>query len=404
MFIDFFYTLRRNGVPVSITEWMTLTEALSRGLADSSLDTFYYLARSILVKSESYYDHYDLAFEECFNGIENYDRIRAKLRGLSEEFPEIREELLNWLRDPINSAYLSEEELQKLPKMELGELIELFMKRLAEQMGRHDGGSKWIGTGGTSPFGNAGQNPAGIRVGGTSRNRSAIKIAHQRKYQNLRSDLTLDVRQIKVALKRLRLLSKSGPEDELDLEETIDQTCKNAGEIELVFTKGRKNVIKLLLLMDVGGSMNPYAQLCSRLFSAANSSSHFKDFKYYYFHNSIYEHLYTDMARRERFLTEDFLRRFDREYRVIIVGDAWMAPSELVNRYGAVDYDDVCETPGIIWLKRMRDHFDHIVWLNPEKKDIWDRKSIAMIREIFPMFELTLDGLDDAVKELIGRR
>ncbi|VUT27900.1 MAG: VWA domain containing CoxE-like protein [Candidatus Syntrophoarchaeum sp. GoM_oil] len=404
MFIDFFYTLRRNGVPVSITEWMTMTEALSGGLADSNLDTFYYLARSILVKSESYYDHYDLAFEEYFNGIEDPCGIREKLLGLSEEFPEIREELLRWLNDPINSAYLSREELERLPRMGLEELTELFMKRLAEQTGRHDGGSKWIGTGGTSPFGNAGNNPAGIRVGGVSRNRSAIKIAHQRKYQNLRSDLTLDVRQIKVALKRLRLLSKSGPEDELDIEETVDQTCKNAGEIELVFTKGRKNVIKLLLLMDVGGSMNPYAQLCSRLFSAANSSSHFKDFKYFYFHNCIYDHLYTDITRRERSVTDEFLRRFDGEYRLIIVGDAWMSPTELVNRFGAVDYDDACETPGIIRLRQFRDHFSHVVWLNPEKKTIWERRSITMIHELFPMFELTLDGLDDAVKELIGRR
>ncbi|HEC57184.1 MAG TPA: VWA domain-containing protein [Candidatus Syntrophoarchaeum butanivorans] len=403
MFTDFFYILREKGVPVSITEWMTLMEALDKGLADSSLERFYYLARSILVKSESYYDHYDLAFEEYFRKVGDLSQLREELPG-SKLVLEIREELLRWLNDPINGINLSEEEIEKLPRMELYELLDLFRRRLAEQTGRHDGGNKWIGTGGTSPFGNAGQNPAGIRVGGVSRGRSAIRMAHQRRYQNLRSDLTLDVRQIKVALKRLRLLARSGPEDELDLEETIDATCKNAGEIELVFTKSRKNIIKLLLLIDVGGSMTPYAQLCSRLFSAANSLSHFKDFRYFYFHNCIYDHLYTDMARRKKFGIREFFRTFDREYRVIIVGDAWMAPSELTNRYGAIDYEDVSETPGIVRLREIREHFDHVVWLNPEKRDIWERKSIAMIREIFPMFELTLDGLDEAVRELVGRR
>ncbi|OFV68133.1 MAG: von Willebrand factor A [Candidatus Syntrophoarchaeum caldarius] len=404
MFIDFFYILRKNGVPVSITEWMALTEALSKGLADSSIETFYYLARSILVKSESYYDHYDLSFEEYFGGLNDEGMMQKKLSSVCEEFPEIRDELLKWLNDPINRMSLSEEEVRRLSEMELEELIELFLERLAEQRERHDGGDRWIGTGGRSPFGNAGINPAGIRVGGVGGRRSALKVAHQRKYRNLRNDLTLDVRQIKVALKRLRLLSRSGPEEELDLDATIDKTCKNAGEIDLVFSKGRKNIIKLLLLMDVGGSMNPYALLSSRLFSAANSSGHFKDFKYFYFHNCIYDHVYTDIARRERFKTDELLRRFGREYRVIIVGDAWMAPSELLNRYGAIDYDDVCETTGIERLLQFREHFDHIVWLNPEKQNIWDRTTIRMIRDIFPMFELTIDGLEGAVRELVGRR
>ncbi|RLC91654.1 MAG: VWA containing CoxE family protein, partial [Chloroflexi bacterium] len=273
MFTDFFYLLKRKKVPVSITEWMTLMEALSRGLI-SNLDDFYYLARAILVKSEAYFDEYDLAFQEYFTGIESPAEIHQKF--------------LEWLKDPINRELLTDEEKALYDMMDLDELIREFEKRLAEQTEQHDGGSYWIGRGGTSPFGHSGSHPAGIRIGGQSRGRGAIQIAQERRFRNYRNDLTLDVRQIKMALRRLRQLSRIGPEDELDLDETIDATAQNAGEIEMRWTRSRKNAVKLLLLMDVGGSMEPFAHVCSQLFSAAHSSSHFKDLQYYYFHNCIY--------------------------------------------------------------------------------------------------------------------
>ena len=283
MFTDFFYTLRKRRVPVTLTEWMTLMEALAKGYI-SNLEEFYYLARAILVKSETLFDQYDVAFQEYFKGIETLD--------------EIRDEILDWLSDPSNlGSVLSEEEMAMLDQMDLDELMKEFEKRMQEQTEQHDGGGYWIGRGGTSPFGHSGRHPAGIRIGGESRGRGAVQIAEQRKFKNYRSDLVLDVRQIKVALRGLRQLGRIGPEDELDLEKTIDATAQNAGDIELRWRRSRINATKLLLLMDVGGSMIPYAQMCSRLFTAAHSVSHFKDFKYYYFHNCIYDNLYEDIER-----------------------------------------------------------------------------------------------------------
>ena len=299
---------------------------------------------------------------------------------------------------------LTEEEQALLDRMDFDELIKEFEKRLKEQTEQHDGGGYWIGRGGTSPFGHSGYHPAGIRIGGESRGRHAIQIAQERRFRNYRNDLTLDVRQIKMALLGLRQLSRIGPEDELDLEETIDATSKNAGEIELVWTRSRKNAVKVLLLMDVGGSMEPFALLCSQLFSAAHSSSHFKDFQYFYFHNCIYDNLYRDIERQEAISTDYLLRTMEPDYKLLLVGDARMSPWELMERYGAINYYERNEMPGIVWLKRIAEHFTHSVWVNPDNPRFWIHPTIQMIAKMFPMFELTLDGLGQAVKKLVVKK
>lgn len=386
MFIDFFYTLRKYKLTVSITEWMVLMEALSRGYSWANLTDFYFLARSVLIKSESFYDQYDLAFQDFFQGVETP--------------AEIRDEVLEWLQNPLNRLPLTPEELAKMEDMDMDELLRLFEERLQEQKEAHHGGNKWIGTGGTSPFGHSGYHPGGIRVGGESRNRSAVKVAAERRFKNYRSDVTLDTRQIKVALKKLRQLTRIGEKDELDLDETIDKTCKNAGDIELVWMKSRKNAVKVLLLLDVGGSMNPHIKVCSRLFSAAHSATHFRDFRYYYFHNCIYDKLYKDVEREEYILTSNLLHTLPGDYKVVIVGDAQMAYSELMYRHGGIYYQDMNETPGIEWMKRIADHFTHSVWLNPELFD-WGHSTLSTIKQIFSMYDMTLDGIDQAIQKLI---
>jgi len=389
MFTDFFYILKSRKVPVSITEWVTLMEALSQGLI-SNLDDLYYLARAILVKSEAYFDQYDIAFQEYFKGIEAQ--------------AEISDKFFEWLKDPINRMTLSEEEKAQFDMMDFDKLLSEFEKRLAEQTEQHDGGGYWIGRGGTSPFGHSGSHPAGIRVGGESRGRGAIQIAQERRFRNYRSDLTLDVRQSKMALRRLRQLTRIGPEDDLDLEETIDATAKNAGDIELHWTQSRKNAVKVLLMMDVGGSMEPYAGVCSRLFSAAHSSGHFKDLQFFYFHNCIYDELYKDMERQEAVGTEYLIHTLEPDYKVILVGDARMAIQELTEKNGAIYYYQRNDSPGIAWLKRIAEHFTHCVWLNPEEPYYWNHPTVMLIEKLFPMFELTLDGLGEAVRKLIVKR
>ena len=364
-------------------------EALTKGCI-TNLDEFYYLARAILVKSEAHYDHYDVAFQEYFEGIEAPS--------------DISEQVLEWLKDPINQMTLTEEEQTLFDSMDLDELIRELEKRLKEQTEQHDGGGYWIGRGGFSPFGHSGYHPAGIRIGGQSRGRHAIQIAQERRFRNYRSDLILDVRQIKMALRGLRELSRIGSEDELDIDKTIKATSKNAGEIELVWTRSRKNAIKVLLLMDVGGSMEPFALLCSQLFSAAHSSSHFKDFQYFFFHNCIYDNLYQDIERQEVISTDHLLRTLEPNYKVVLVGDARMAVQELTERYGAIYYYERNDTPGIIWLKRIAEHFTHCVWLNPDTLNLWNHPTVQMTGKLFPMFELTLDGLGQAVKKLIVKK
>jgi len=391
LFLEFFYLLRALKVPVSITEWLTLTEALDKGHALSSLNVFYHLARALLVKSETFYDQFDQAFVACFG------HLKTDI--------EITEEVLDWLKDPLNRLALDEEELARLKALPLDELRRLFEERLKEQTERHDGGGRWIGTGGTSPFGHGGANPAGLRLGGPGGGGMAIQVAAERRFRNYRTDVVLDIRQIKVALKRLRHLKPVGPQDELDLEETIDQTCRNAGEIELIFGRARKNTVKVCLLMDSGGSMVPYSDLVSRLFSAAHQMSHFKDLQHYYFHNCIYQELYTDIWNSESIPTAKVLANLDSDYKVILVGDAHMAPSELMSVGGAIDYYYHNEQPGIYWLKRVAEHFRHSIWLNPiTTPQLYVHPTIKAIGRIFPMFMLTLDGLEEGVKKLIVKR
>jgi uncharacterized protein with von Willebrand factor type A (vWA) domain len=389
MFTDFFYILRNRKVPVSITEWMTLMEALAKGYI-TNLDEFYFLARAILVKSEAYYDHYDVAFQEYFKGI--------------EAPPEISEDIWDWLRDSLDRMAFAEQEQALFEGMDFDELLKELEKRLKEQTEQHDGGGHWIGRGGTSPFGHSGYHPAGIRIGGQSRGRHAIQIAQERRFRNYRNDLTLDVRQVKLALKGLRQLSRIGPEDELDLDETIEATAKNAGDIELIWQRSRKNAVKVLLLMDVGGSMEPFALLCSQLFSAAHSSSHFKDFQYYYFHNCIYDNLYQDIERQEAISTDHLLRTLEPNYKLLLVGDARMGPWELMERYGAINYYERNELPGIVWLKRISEHFTHRAWLNPDEPRFWVHPTVQVIGKLFPMFPLTLEGLGQAVRKLVVKK
>jgi uncharacterized protein with von Willebrand factor type A (vWA) domain len=388
MFTPFFYKLKERKVPTSINEWMVLMEALDKGLIHN-MSEFYYLARAILVKSETHFDQYDVAFQEYFNGI------APPL--------EITEELVAWLTDPKNRPELTAEEIAALKKMDLEELLKEYEKRLKEQKERHDGGDYWIGTGGTSPFGHSGRNPQGILVGGPGGMRSAVRIAEQRFFRNYRDDVTLDIRQIKVALKQLRKLNRTGPEDELDLDRTIDATCKNAGEIEFKWKRPRKNAIKLLLLMDAGGSMEPYADLCSQLFSAANSLSHFRSFKYYYFHNCPYDVLYPDIQQRKGEPIEHLLKVLEPDYKVIFVGDACMASSELMDRFGDIYFHGYQKYSGVDRLRQFKAHFSHCVWLNPEKTVLRSYPTVQVIAKLFPMFDLSLEGLNLAVKKLITR-
>ncbi|MDD5287977.1 MAG: VWA domain-containing protein [Dehalococcoidales bacterium] len=389
MFIDFFYTLRKKNVPVSFTEWMTLMEALADGHIND-LDEFYFMARAILVKSEAHFDHYDVAFQEYFKGTETVE--------------EITKQILEWLKNPHTRRALTEEQLATLKKLGLDELIKQLEERLKEQKEAHDGGSYWIGRGGISPFGHSGDNPAGIRIGGPGGRGHAIKIAEERRFRNYRNDLTLDVRQIKLALKGLRRLNRIGPQDELDIDETIDRTAKNVGDIELVWRRRRKNAVKLLLLMDTGGSMDPFVRTCSQLFTAAHSSTHFKDFKYYYFHNCIYDEVYKDMERMEKVSTDYLLQTLEPDYKTVIVGDANMALEELLEKDGAIYYYQRNETPGIEWLKRISKHFTHTVWLNPDYVLSWTPPTVSLISKVFPMYRLTIDGLDKAVKKLVVKR
>ncbi|MEM9597967.1 MAG: VWA domain-containing protein [Acidobacteriota bacterium] len=390
VFADFLFLLRARGLKVSLTEWLTLMRAMAEGHSRANLSHFYHLARALLVKRETQYDLYDQIFASHFRGVEHHF--------------DVSDELLQWLANPELPRQLTDEEKAALRAMDLDELRKTFEERLAEQKERHDGGSKWIGTGGTSPFGHGGTNPAGVRVGGPGGSRSAVQVATDRRFKNLRGDRILDTRQISVALRRLRRLGREGAPEELDLDATIDSSAKNGGDIDLVFGPERKNRVKLLLLMDVGGSMDPHTRLCERLFSAAHAANHFRSFESRMFHNCPYEYLFTDIYYRRGEPTADVLARIDRTWSVIFVGDAWMSPYELTHVGGAIDLFHQNRVPGLDWLRRFRDACPKSVWLNPEPQRIWNAPSIRMVREVFPMFELTLDGLGEAVDTLCGRR
>ena len=387
MFLGFFFQLRAHGVRVSTTEWLTLLAALARGFDRASLTTFYGLSRSLLVKRETQYDAFDRAFAAAFEGVDHA--------------AELTDELLRWLDEPVPPRELTEEERAQLQSMDLDTLRSELRKRLAEQKDRHDGGSHWVGTGGTSPFGHHGVNPQGVQIGGGG-GRSAVAVAGERRFQNLRSDRVLDTRQMGAALSRLRRLARDDGVPELDVDESIDRSARQA-EIDLVFRPPRKNRVKLLLLMDVGGSMDPYADLSERLFAAAHRSTHFAAFKSFYFHNCVYEKLYTDIERYAGVPTRDVVATLDQTWRVVFVGDAWMSPHELVHD-GAYFTFGTPRTPGVEWLRRLARAAKASAWLNPEGRRIWGAPTVRSVRQIVPMFELTLDGLERAVDHLRGAR
>jgi uncharacterized protein with von Willebrand factor type A (vWA) domain len=395
MFLDLFYGLRAEGVPLTLQEWRTFLTALEEGLHGSSLLRFYHLGRACLVKSETYFDAYDRVFARVFRGIEG---------ALGDE---VTEEILEWLRDPNNFPDLSPEELAKLQRLSSDELMRRFLETLEKQTERHDGGDRWVGTGGKSPFGHGGQHPSGIRVGGPGVGRSAMKVAEERRFRDYTTDRIFDVRNLKVSLRRLRSLTRMGEATELDLDETIDETCRNAGEIELVFRPARRNNVRLLLLMDVGGTMDPFYEPVSQLLTALHDNHGLREFQPYYFHNCVYDSLYrrANMSRTDAVPTADLLRRLDTRWKVAIVGDGAMHPAELFDAYGGIDPKITTETPGVVWLQRIAGHFDRAVWINPEPASAWERwQTTRIVRRLFPMFSLTVDGVTDAMRALVGAR
>lgn len=387
MFVNLFRALKRRDVPVTFNEWMLLQQAMSENLMESSFTRFYYLARAILIKTEAHFDRYDQAFLECFGHIESdaelIKRIEANLQKIA----------------PLE---LTEEEKRMVEELNLEELRERFRDRLLNQDDEpHEGGNKQIGVRGRSPFGAWGYNPAGVRIGqGVSRHRRAIQVAEERTFQNYRDDVALDTRAIKTVLSYIRQVVREGPRDVLDVEGTIDATCRNAGELEFIWERARKKRIKLMLLMDAGGTMEPHMELVSRLFSAARDIV--KDLRFYYFHNCVYQELYTDIHQMTAVPTRKVLDEANRNYKVILVGDAYMAPSELLSPNGAIDYWYRNDRPGIEWLTDIRKRFRKAIWLNPEPRSWWRGvPSTQIIRRVFPMFELTLEGMRAGTRALV---
>jgi uncharacterized protein with von Willebrand factor type A (vWA) domain len=387
VFLSFFYRLRGHGLEVTPKQWLTLIEALARGLHGSSLAGFYSLSRSILVRDESELDDFDLCFAAHFEGVDHAMAL-------------IEDEVWAWLDHPVSPYAIDAEWRAVLDAVDVDALREEFERRLKEQTERHDGGDHWIGTEGTSPFGHGGTHPGGMRVGGEGGGGSAVQVAAERRYQEHRRDVVLDTRQLGLALKKLRTLERVGPADELDLDATIDRTAREAGDLQLVFTPPRENRLSVLMAMDIGGSMWPYRELVDTLFSAAHRVSHFKHFDHVYFHNCVYERVYGNASFTDQIALPDLFKRFDRETRLVMVGDAHMYPGELTDRYGAINWTERNERPGMEYLGELRDHFKHRAWLNPMPDRMWSAPSIAMIRRLFPMYPLTVEGVDRLAHDL----
>lgn len=393
MFLPFIYELRRRKVAVGAQEAVALARALAAGLHESSLDGFYHVARALLIHKESDLDSFDQAFAETFRGAEK--------RSL-----EIQQALLDWLNDALKSEReLTPEERAIADALNDEDLRKMFEERLREQTERHDGGNRWIGTGGTSPFGNAGAKRPGIRVGGSSRHRSAISVADARSYAPYRNDLTLDTRQLELALRKLRAFAREGSDQELDVDATIDETAKNAGELSIKTRPPRRPNTRVILMMDVGGSMDPYVDLVSKLFSAARRATHFKELRTYYFHNCVYGRVYATERFDNPVLIQDLLHECGPHYKLVMVGDALMAPYELLNPEGGFLVPGVTERmAGIQWLTLLSRHFERSVWLNPETPSYWHGNTIEYVRQAFEMFPLTLEGLGEAVQHLVRGR
>ncbi|AWP76453.1 MULTISPECIES: vWA domain-containing protein [Bordetella] len=388
MLIDFFYHLRAHKLPVSVQEYLTLLEALRQRLMAPTLDDFYFLARTALVKDESLYDRYDAAFG-------------AYYRGIAAALPADRDIPLDWLIKEFEKT-LTPEEKAAIEAHGWDKLMELFKQRLEEQQERHAGGSKWIGTGGTSPFGNGGYHPEGIRVGGDSAgNRTAVKVWDMRQFRDYDDQLELGTRNFKVALRRLRRFARQGADLELDLDDTIASTARNAGHLDLRLVPERRNTVKVLMLLDVGGSMDDHIARVEELFSAARSE--FRHLDVYYFHNCPYENLWQNNRRRqnERFETWDVLRKYNADWRLIIVGDATMSPYEILQPGGSVEHYN--KEAGAVWLRRLLDAWPKAAWLNPEPTASWRyRQSIALLRDIMQdrMYPVTVAGLEQAMRQL----
>jgi uncharacterized protein len=391
--VPFLYELRKRRLKVGPQELVQLGRAMSHGLHGSSLDGFYYLARALLVHHESDLDRFDEAFLAHFRGIE------VKVRELLDELEE-------WLKNPKILQELTEEQRAAIERLSPEEVRALFEKRLEEQKKRHEGGNRWIGTGGTSPFGTGGEHPDGmsVRAGQKgSKGSSALGMADARKYRPYRSDLVLDVRQIEVALRKLRQLHREGFEEELDIEATIDATARNFGELDIVLRAPKKSNIRVLLMMDVGGSMDPFAQTCSQLFSAAKRASNFRELKTYYFHNTVYGRVFATDSLMDPIEVPDLIEQLNSRWKLVMVGDAAMAPGELLSSgpWGSrVVKPDGRPLTGLDWLATLSDKFDRAVWLNPDPPQYWAGGTCEVVRQLFPMFHLTLEGLSEAMAHL----
>jgi len=389
MLIDFFLHLRGAKLPVSIKEYLLLLEAMREHVIGPSIDEFYFLSRATLVKDERNFDKFDKAFGAYFNGV------RA-IPGIDVDLP------LEWLKRRLQREFTPEEKAAIEAMGGLDKLLERLRELLEEQKGRHEGGSKWIGTNGTSPFGNGGYHPEGIRIGGPSAGkRTAVKVWEQRAYRDYDDQVELGTRNIKVALRRLRKFAREGADEELDLDDTIASTARNAGWLDIRMIPERHNTIKVLMLLDVGGTMDDHIQQTEELFSAAKTE--FKHLEFYYFHNCVYDHVWKNNRRRhaERFDTWDILRKYNPDYRLIFVGDATMSPYEVLQPGGSVEYNN--EEAGAVWLRRLVERFPKFAWLNPEPEGVWEyRQSIAVIRQVLQgrMYPLTIQGLERAMREL----
>ncbi|HEX7374777.1 MAG TPA: VWA domain-containing protein [Steroidobacteraceae bacterium] len=389
MLTRFFYTLRAAGVPVSVTEYLTLLEGLDERVAQYSVEDFYFLSRATLVKDEKHYDRFDRAFAQHFKGIQQvWDTLQAELPA-------------DWLQKLAERHFTDEEKAMIEALGGWDKLMETLQKRLEEQKGRHEGGSKWIGTRGTSPFGHGGFNPEGIRIGGPGGQKRAVKVWEKRDYRNLDDGIELGTRNIKIALRKLRRFAREGAADQFDIDGTIDATARAAGLLDLKFRPERHNAIKVLLFLDVGGSMDAHVRVCEELFSAARSE--FKHLEYFYFHNFVYESVWKDGRRRhaERTTLPEIIRTYPPDYRVIIVGDASMSPYEIMQPGGSIEHWN--DEAGAVWLQRLTARFHRHVWLNPEPEDRWDyTQSIGITRQLvgLRMYPLTLAGLDQGIQAL----
>jgi uncharacterized protein with von Willebrand factor type A (vWA) domain len=390
MLIPFFFMLREGGMKTSIGELLTLLEALDKGLASHSVEDFYYLARTALVKDEAQIDRFDRIFAVYFRGVDD------ALTDLAQELPD------DWLRRQAELTLSDEERAQIAALGGFDELMKALKERLEEQHERHEGGNKWIGTAGTSPFGAYGYNPEGVRIGQSgSRHRRAVKVWDRREYRNLDDSLELGTRNIKVALRRLRKFAREGAADQLDLDDTIDKTARNAGLLDVRMVPERHNAVKVLLCLDIGGSMDDHVRVCEELFSAARSE--FKHLENFYFHNFIYESLWRDNHRRhsEKTPTLDIAHKYGADYKLIFVGDATMSPYEIVYAGGSVEHWN--DEPGAVWIKRLLNTYPKSIWLNPEPEKRWEfTPSVKLTRELMDerMFPLTLRGLDEGIRAL----